>query len=181
MRNAIFGGLVLIGGFAGAIAATDFSTMPGNMGVLKTAIVTYMGNHDADTRCLALNLYHEARGEDYKGIVAVAHVVLNRVNSKHYPNEICDVIFQARKSRHTNKILRNKCQFSWFCDGKNDKPRDQEAWSKMKEIAAYVLVNQRRDPTRGALLYHANYVKPYWAKKRTATAKIGQHLFYRKL
>lgn len=178
MKNWIFGGLLLIGSFAGALFATDFSNMPGSMSNLKKVASEHKEALDEDIQCLALNLYHEARGEDYRGVVAVAHVVLNRVGNKHYPNSVCGVVFQARKSSRTNKVLRNKCQFSWWCDGRNDRPKDMVAWKEMQEIAKIVLENRYRDPTRGAIMYHANYVKPYWAKRKRPETKIGKHVFY---
>ena len=50
-------------------------------------------------KCMALNIYHEARGDNYAGKVAVSDVVLNRVNDTRYPNTICDVIYQGGEER----------------------------------------------------------------------------------
>lgn len=129
---------------------------------------------EKDARCLALNLYHETRSESIDGAVGVAHVVLNRVADKKYPNTICKVVYQGGEKR------RHKCQFSWWCDGKNDKPRDKVAWQAMQVITNAVLNGLIEDPTGGSLLYHADYVKPHWASKSEFVVQIGKHLFYRK-
>ena len=48
--------------------------------------------------CLALNIYHEGRGESAKGQSAIAAVTMNRVASKHYPDSICEVVWQRKHS-----------------------------------------------------------------------------------
>src|SRR5215217_6545414 len=65
---------------------------------------------DKEQWCLATAIYFEARGEAYRGQVAVAQVVMNRVKDHRYPNTICGVVFQ-------NQSRRNSCQFSFACDG----------------------------------------------------------------
>lgn len=125
-----------------------------------------------DLHCLALNIYHEARSEPLSGQIAVARVTLNRVESKRFPSSVCDVVKQGGQKR-------NRCQFSWWCDGKSDQPTEQKAWRKSLEIGERVLANQAPDPTKGALYYHANYVKPKWSRSFQRTARIGRHLFYR--
>ena len=77
-----------------------------------------------DLNCLALNIYFEARSEPLDGKLAVGHVVLNRAADKRYPNKICEVVKQGGEKR------RNKCQFSWWCDGRSDRPRDLQAWKE---------------------------------------------------
>ena len=123
--------------------------------------------------CLALNTYFEARGEPDEGKEAVAHVVMNRVASERYPDTICDVIQQG------GELRRNRCQFSWWCDGRSDKPRNKKEWQKSAELALSVYWGRSDDPTAGALWYHAEYVKPYWRKHFERGPKIGQHIFYR--
>ena len=68
-------------------------------------------------------MYHEAKGESLAGKSAVAHVTLNRVKHPKYPNNICDVVQQAKyytnwRGKQTPVI--GLCQFSWYCDGKSD-------------------------------------------------------------
>jgi len=130
--------------------------------------------------CLALNLYHEARGDSRLGQRAVGFVTLNRVYDSRYPNTICDVVYQAHVDAKGNPI-RNKCQFSWFCDGKNDTPRDVKKWEEIQEVAHNVLVEYGivEDFTEGAVMYHASYVNPYWTSSYDKTVRIDTHIFYK--
>lgn len=123
-------------------------------------------------RCLALNIYHEARGEPLKGKIAVAHVVLNRVAARRFPGQVCAVIKQGGE-RH-----RHRCQFSWWCDGRSDRPRDVAAWRESLLVALLIRRGATDDPTKGALWYHADSVHPYWAKVFKKHTKIGKHIFY---
>lgn len=123
-------------------------------------------------RCLALNIYHEARGEPLEGKIAVAHVVLNRVAARRFPGQVCAVIKQGGERR------RHHCQFSWWCDGRSDKPRDLAAWRESLLIALLVRRGAADDPTDGALWYHADNVRPAWAHLLKAHTKIGKHIFY---
>jgi len=122
--------------------------------------------------CLALNIYHEARGESDSGKIAVAHVVMNRVKSHRFPNSICKVVMQGGEKR------RFRCQFSWHCDGRSDVPGDRRAWRKSKHLAEKVYTGQIQDPTEGALWYHADYARPYWRVAFNQGPKIGHHIFY---
>ena len=107
--------------------------------------------------CLAMNVYHEARSEPMVGQYAVAHVVINRVNSTRWPNDVCSVVHQGLdRGRH-------KCQFSWYCDGKSDKAHEEVPWARALIVADNVLRGKIEDPTKGATHYHARYVKPYWS------------------
>ena len=121
--------------------------------------------------CLALNVYHEARSDDMTGQYAVAQVVINRVQSSKFPNDVCSVIKQSRDD--------GTCQFSWYCDGKSDKPREPYAWAYAQMVAADVILGETVDITEGATHYHANYVRPYWADKLEYTVTYGSHLFYK--
>lgn len=127
---------------------------------------------DDDLHCLALNIYHEARSEPPSGQLAVAQVTLNRVASKSFPQSVCDVVKQGGQKR-------NRCQFSWWCDGKSDQPTEMKAWRKSLDLGRRVLADQVSDPTDGALFYHATYVSPKWSRSFQRTAQIGRHLFYR--
>ena len=142
--------------------------------VLLTFLVASVARAEelpGDTYCLALNLYHEARGEDASGVVAVGNVVLNRVQSKRFPNTVCKVVKQGGQRRY-------KCQFSWWCDGRSDRPRDAAAWRDSRSLAKDVLAGKFDDPTGGALWYHADYVQPNWQMDITRGPKIGRHIFY---
>ena len=73
-----------------------------------------------DRYCMAQNIYFEAANQSFAGKLAVAHVVINRTEDLQFPNEICDVIYQAKtKVNWEGNVvpIRNQCQFSWYCDG----------------------------------------------------------------
>ncbi|MET0009100.1 MAG: cell wall hydrolase [Candidatus Thiodiazotropha sp. 6PLUC9] len=125
-----------------------------------------------ELQCLALNIYFEARSESVKGQHAVGHVVMNRVAHRGFPNTICDVVKQG------GEVRRNRCQFSWWCDGRSDEPANRKAWLKSLDLAYDIYLGRVSDPTRGALWYHADYVSPKWSKALTMVTKIGQHIFY---
>lgn len=122
--------------------------------------------------CLALNIYFEARSETHRGKKAVAAVTINRLRSTRFPTTICEVVRQGGdESLH-------RCQFSWWCDGRSDKPRDGRSWRTAVSIAETVLRHGIKDPTRGALWYHADYVRPVWRREKRRVAVIGRHIFY---
>ncbi len=127
---------------------------------------------DAALRCLALNVYWEARSESVQGQLAVAAVTLNRVNDPRFPGEVCDVVRQG------GEVRRHRCQFSWWCDGKKDIPVNAEAWRRATVIARLTYAGVVSDPTDGSLWYHADYVNPDWAARKHKVAKIGRHIFY---
>ena len=148
--------------------------------MLLTSSATYADTLTSkDINCLRLNAYHEARGEGYEGQVAVTKVVLNRVKSESFPNTVCDVVYQGRHDNKGNPV-RNKCQFSWYCDGRTDKPTDENAWMEISLAVqeAVYFYNSDIDFTGGAVFYHATHVKPYWVRAMTRTTVIGDHIFY---
>ena len=125
-----------------------------------------------DRHCLATAIYHEARGEPVRGQIAVAQVVLNRVKSEYYPNTVCGVVFQ-------NDHWRNRCQFSFACDGKSDRWRDRQSWALAEAIANKVADGSAYLTDVGqATHYHADYVNPRWNRSMNKVSKIGQHIFF---
>jgi len=126
----------------------------------------------AERQCLALAVYFESRAESVEGQQAVAAVVLNRVRDEKFPDEICGVV-------HEGGGKRSRCQFSWFCDGRSDKPRDPVSWQRSLDVADAALNGEISDPTDGALYFHNTNVRPKWRKKMTKTASIDNHVFYR--
>ncbi len=131
----------------------------------------HAGNLEDEHHCLALALYWEARGESRRGMVAVGWTILNRTQSLHFPATPCGVIYQGGE--------KPPCQFSWWCDGKRDRPRDQDSWIQARVIAAELLVDPPPDPTGRALFYHSTKIGVPWKRKRIRTARIGSHVFYR--
>lgn len=130
--------------------------------------------------CLAKNIYFEARSSNLADMAAVTDVVLNRVYSKDYPNTICKVVHQSR--RWQGHVIRNKCQFSWYCDGKTDEPKDTDAWERAKILAfQFYNYDMFRGITEGATMYHATYVKPFWVNRFNLIGTIGKHKYYRKV
>ena len=132
--------------------------------------------------CLALNIYHESRDQPFLGQVAVAQVVMNRVRDKRYPNTVCEVVKQSPTySWKPDFPVRNRCQFSWYCDGKSDTIHDMVAFKAIEELSASIIVayGVQRDITDGAVMYHASYVKPYWAKSYERTSRVDSHIFYK--
>lgn len=130
--------------------------------------------------CLALNVYHEAKGESELGQRAVAYVTLNRAHDPQYPDDVCEVVYQAVTKNGVP--VKNKCQFSWYCDGKDDEPTDDEAYNEALYVASVVIntYGMSFDPTMGATMYHADSVKPAWRKSFEQTTQIENHIFYRK-
>ena len=144
----------------------------------------------ADAQCLAKNIYFEAGVESTAGKLAVANVTINRTLDKNYPNTICGVVqegihyYNAQKNEHFP--VRDRCQFSWYCDGLLDEPREGKTWESAQELAERVLVNHYDkaliDITDGATHYHANWMEEYpsWSKKKKVMASIDRHIFYKK-
>jgi spore germination cell wall hydrolase CwlJ-like protein len=73
---------------------------------------------------------------------------------------------------------RNACQFSWWCDGKDDRPLNPRAWAESQFLASRIFAGNSSDPTEGALWYHADYVAPAWGKTLVQGPQIGRHKFY---
>jgi N-acetylmuramoyl-L-alanine amidase len=141
-----------------------------------------------EAQCLADNIYWEARNQSRAAHIAIAFVVINRVFDKRFPNTICEVVEQGPtrpswKDKTKHYPVRNRCQFSWYCDGKSDKipTVDEDLYNQIRFLAGAFIVKHHYfiDITDGATHYHAYYVKPSWAKTKTRTAKIEDHIFYR--
>ena len=123
-------------------------------------------------QCLSEALYFEARGESIKGQVAVAEVILNRVDSPAYPDSVCGVINQGTGRKFA-------CQFTYTCDGRSESINEQFAYERVAKVARLVMDGLPRNLTKGATHYHTTSVRPSWSRKFPKTAKIGSHVFYR--
>ena len=118
-----------------------------------------------DIECLTKNIYYEARGEDHRGRVAVAHVTLNRVKAGYWGDSICKVVY-AKK------------QFSWTLAKKLPRP-DSKLWAESEAVARKVLAGHRIRGLTKSLYYHATYIKdPKWADPKHEVGQIGNHVFY---
>jgi spore germination cell wall hydrolase CwlJ-like protein len=128
---------------------------------------------DKERWCLATAIYFEARGEAYRGQVAVAQVVMNRVKDRRYPNTICGVVYQ-------NQSRRNSCQFSFACDGMPETITDKPSWEQAQDIAArYTAGELYLTEVGDATHYHATYVRPAWAPRMQKVTQVGLHVFYK--
>ncbi|MDR3475309.1 MAG: cell wall hydrolase [Devosia sp.] len=126
-----------------------------------------------DLNCLAQAVYFEARGESYRGQVAVAQVVMNRLAHPLYPKTICNVVFQDAGHR-------DACQFSFACDGIPEVINEPGPWKQAQEIAQKVAAGELYLPeVANATHYHATYVYPDWAPRLKRVTKIGMHIFYK--
>jgi spore germination cell wall hydrolase CwlJ-like protein len=115
-----------------------------------------------DIDCLAKAMWHEARGEPLEGKIAVGEVILNRTKSESYPKTIC-------------KVIKQNGQFSFVENGYIPEIPSKDR-NTFKKLALRIVRSKTHDHARGALFFHANYVKPNWGYR--ITAKIGTHIFY---
>ncbi len=154
-------------------AAAGTST-PGLLGIASQASPARAApDVRQEVECLALTIYFEARGEPDEGKIAVGHVVMNRASHPLFPHKVCEVVQQGGEK------LRFRCQFTWWCDGRSDQPREWRAWQRSKALARRIYWDYSEDPTAGALWYHADYVTPSWRNSLAPGPKIGRHIFYR--
>lgn len=124
-------------------------------------------------KCLASAVYFESRGESVRGQVAVAQVVMNRVFSSFYPNDVCGVVYQKSNRRYA-------CQFTFTCDGSPDLVSESDAWARSVSIANDMLDGKLWMPeVARATHYHAFWVHPDWVNEMTKIYKLGVHVFYR--
>ena len=134
---------------------------------LSTAAVAGGCDERKQLQALALNIYHEARGESYEGMRMVGEVTINRVASSYYPDTICDVVYQ-------------RSQFSWVSTKKNKTPSETEEWKKSLVIAKEIL--DENVASYGHLATHfvnLRVERPSWIKRFDKVATIGGHTFYR--
>ena len=168
-----------------AIAQEDANFKPPYNGGTKV--------HPDELACMARNIYFEANNQSKAGQIAVARVVMNRVQDTRFPNTVCGVIHEGpiRESWKTRRDpdlpeneriyypKRHMCQFSWYCDGKADVPEDSKTWEECLELADLVFSKELHDFTEGSTHYHNDKVNPYWADHLHKTVTIDNHIFYK--
>ena len=135
----------------------------------------------ADERtCLVEAVYFEARSETFIGKLAVANVILERMHNKSFPNTICGVVKQGRYWE--GKPVRNRCQFSYWCDGKPETIANINALEEVVKVVQLTLDGVMLRDTLKATHYHAVYVSPSWAvsKEFVLMDTVGEHIFYKK-
>ena len=164
-----------------AVIAVAFISVLAINAKAETQEFTFPEETFPEEHCLALNVYFETRSSNLADKYAVADVVLNRVRDSRFPDTICTVVKQGRYDSNRNPIT-HRCHFSWWCDGKSDKPLNKDRWVESQTIAwSLIKWNKHRGVTEGATHYHANYVSPKWRKDRgmQLVGRIGAHIFYR--
>ena len=137
--------------------------------VAEPVIVAKPDYTEQEVKCLADNIYFEARNQSVLGQNAVAWVTMNRVKHKRWPDSVCQVVWQRK-------------QFSWTHDGKSDNPKNKLAYSIAVLIAKDTLREARnngKDLSKGALYYHADYVNPFWNESLNQVAVVDRHIFYK--
>tara|TARA_R100001369_G_C3213386_1_gene148479 strand:- start:63 stop:536 length:474 start_codon:yes stop_codon:yes gene_type:complete len=135
----------------------------------------------ADERtCLVEAVYFEARSETFIGKLAVANVILERMHNKSFPNTICGVVRQG--IYWEENPVRNKCQFSYWCDGKSESMHNINALEEVVKVVQLTLNGVMLRNTLGATHYHAVYVSPSWAvsKEFVLMDTVGEHIFYKR-
>ena len=124
---------------------------------------------DEQANCMAVAVYHEARGEAVEGQLAVARVIMNRAASGIYPSSWCCVVKQP-------------WQFSFVNPHTGAMPGVDQAsasWRKAQGITRLAMANAVPSLSTDVLWYHANYVAPSWGRRLTKVSQIGAHIFYR--
>ena len=139
-----------------------------------------------EMKCIADNVYWEARNQPTKGMIGVALVTRNRVNDNRFPHSYCEVVMEGPtrpswKDVNVDIPLRHRCQFSWYCDGKSDNipTVDLDIYEFARSIAFKIYHGEFSDFTSGSTHYHADYVTPAWAKSKTKKITIDEHIFYK--
>ena len=118
-------------------------------------------------QCLAGAVYFEARGEPLAGQLAVAEVVINRADDRRFPASYCGVVYQ-------------RAQFSFVKNGRMPRIKtNSAAWNRAKAIARIAHENMWDAKIDQAVYFHAKYVRPSWSRRKTRTAQIDTHIFYR--
>lgn len=152
----------------------------------KEANASAFHSVDSEQKCLADNIYFEARNQPVKGMIGVALTTRNRVLDSRFPHSFCEVVQQGPTKPSWKDVsvdipIRHRCQFSWYCDGKSDDIPyyDLDVYELARTIAFKVYHGHLDDFTDGATHYHATYVSPAWASSKTMTLVIDEHIFYR--
>ena len=166
-------GLLAVFFLVESVTTNKFALLKERNGVYSQDVVS-IKVREKQLDCMAMNIYREAGHEPFEGKVAVAQVVMNRVNSGKFAPDVCGVIYQ--KSVVMERVV---CQFSWFCDSATKtRPVNQQAYNESYEVAKKVILEGfKLDVLKDALYYHADYVNPRWGFEKIG--KIGNHIFYR--
>ena len=120
-----------------------------------------------ELQCLALNVFHEARGESLAGQVGVAQVTLNRVKQQHRgKNTLCSVVFDPK-------------QFSWTDKAGKSRHPTGNAWKKAQHVAHQVSLGLRIHGLQDVLYFHQRSYRPRWNQRMQLVLVINNHFFWR--
>jgi N-acetylmuramoyl-L-alanine amidase len=122
-----------------------------------------------EANCMAVAVYHEARGESLQGQLAVARVIMNRAASGQYPTTWCGVVKQPWQFSFVNPR-------TGYMPGVDE---GSDSWRKALGITRLAMANAVPILSNDVLWYHANYVAPGWGRRLTRVSQIGAHIFYR--
>ncbi|MDX1403109.1 MAG: cell wall hydrolase [Woeseiaceae bacterium] len=136
--------------------------------------VRWAQQRQEDLMCLARNVYHEARGEPMAGQYAVAEVTMNRVASRHFPDTVCEVVYEKRLDTGRNRLVG---AFSWTELDSIESPRGIQ-WDRARRAALAIYDEQHEPTVPDALFYHSDRIEPRWATEKRRITKIGRHIFY---
>ena len=135
------------------------------------------GSSASERLCMAEAVYYEARDQGWRGMIAVGVVIQNRVKDSRYPADICGVVHQGRY--WNGHPVRHKCQFSYYCDGKPERPAEQDAWTMARDVATLLTsTDVNVAGIEDATHYHAAGTQPSWAAALERRKQIGGHVFY---
>jgi spore germination cell wall hydrolase CwlJ-like protein len=121
--------------------------------------------------CLARTIYWESKGESDRGMAMVAQVTLNRVNSdkKYFPNTVCQVIKQR---------VGKRCMYSFYCDGKSDRPKELTQYKKAERIAINALKGMYKHETTALYFKKCNVISGFFSKLKYL-GREGKHCYYK--
>jgi N-acetylmuramoyl-L-alanine amidase len=131
-----------------------------------------------DAKLLALTMWGEARGEGAKGMLAVGHVIKNRMDSDRFGGSVAHVVWRPKQFSCWNKHDPNREKMKEIAALPKDSV-EYKRWKLAKRLANQILAGRTQDPTDGALFYHTTGIKPFWADASKAVAQIANHVFYR--
>lgn len=138
--------------------------------------VSWLDVNESELACLTEAIYFEARGEGIFGQIAVAEVILNRRDAEEFPDTVCEVVHQGYDPVAPRL---HACQFSYYCDGKSESIGNRDRFESIGALAWQMMKSSVRPLTGGATYYHADYVRPRWARKLQRVRRVESHVFYR--
>jgi spore germination cell wall hydrolase CwlJ-like protein len=136
---------------------------PAERALDRPAPVRAAAVNDRELDCMTRVMLYEAGNEGRAGMMAVGHVVLNRVRSPRFPDSVCSVIYQ-------------RGQFSSIRSFSH--PRNAR-WQRAEALARDVMAGETGSNVGTALYFHATRVRPAYVQNRVRVGTVGNHVFYR--